>query len=198
MPTTRGRDRAVAPHERHWPTQVRMRAAHVATSHPLTPATNTTAPIRRRLSDFFRGLSATPSAIRHGIPNSRSEIAICGHRTVAPVWSCRASSDPSTSPDRPEAMSTELGMRNVAFEVDDLQAAVDRVGADGNGLVGGIGHEDKIADGLRARTRRDHRVDSRADRLTPPSTARPVAHAGAAAAGFRAFSGTRFGTPSRR
>ena len=39
-------------------------------------------------------------------------------------------------------MSTELGMRNVAFEVDDLQAAVNRVGGDGNGLVGGIGHED--------------------------------------------------------
>lgn len=60
------------------------------------------------------------------------------------MWSCRASSDPSTSPDRPKAMSTELGMRIVAFEVDDVQAAVDRVAADGNGLVGGIGQYEDI------------------------------------------------------
>jgi catechol 2,3-dioxygenase-like lactoylglutathione lyase family enzyme len=36
-------------------------------------------------------------------------------------------------------MSTELGLRNVAFEVDDLQAAVDELAAEGYGLVGGIG-----------------------------------------------------------
>ncbi len=36
-------------------------------------------------------------------------------------------------------MATELGLRNVAFEVDDLHAAVDQVAADGYGLVGGIG-----------------------------------------------------------
>jgi catechol 2,3-dioxygenase-like lactoylglutathione lyase family enzyme len=36
-------------------------------------------------------------------------------------------------------MANELGLRNVAFEVDDLQAAVDALAADGYGLVGGIG-----------------------------------------------------------
>ena len=36
-------------------------------------------------------------------------------------------------------MANELGLRNVAFEVDDLRAAVDRLAADGYGLVGGIG-----------------------------------------------------------
>ena len=35
-------------------------------------------------------------------------------------------------------MANELGMRNVSFEVGDLQAAVDAVAADGYGLVGGI------------------------------------------------------------
>jgi hypothetical protein len=30
-------------------------------------------------------------------------------------------------------MANELGLRNVAFEVDDLQAAVDRLAADGSG-----------------------------------------------------------------
>lgn len=36
-------------------------------------------------------------------------------------------------------MATELGLRSVAFEVDDLQAIVDRLAADGYRLVGGIG-----------------------------------------------------------
>jgi hypothetical protein len=36
-------------------------------------------------------------------------------------------------------MANELGLRSVAFEVDDLQAAVDRLAADGYGLVGGVG-----------------------------------------------------------
>jgi catechol 2,3-dioxygenase-like lactoylglutathione lyase family enzyme len=39
-------------------------------------------------------------------------------------------------PGSPSAMPTEPGLRNVAFEVDDLQAAVDRLAADGCGLVG--------------------------------------------------------------
>ena len=36
-------------------------------------------------------------------------------------------------------MSTELGLRNVMFEVDDLEAILDRLAADGYGLVGGVG-----------------------------------------------------------
>ena len=40
-------------------------------------------------------------------------------------------------------MPTELGLRNVCFEVDDLRGHVDRLAAEGYGLVGGIGqHED--------------------------------------------------------
>ena len=47
-------------------------------------------------------------------------------------------------PGSPAAMANELGLRNVAFEVDDLQAAVDRLAADGYGLVGGIGEYEHI------------------------------------------------------
>ena len=36
-------------------------------------------------------------------------------------------------------MANELGLRSVAFEIDDLQAEVDRLAGDGYGLVGGIG-----------------------------------------------------------
>jgi catechol 2,3-dioxygenase-like lactoylglutathione lyase family enzyme len=41
-------------------------------------------------------------------------------------------------------MSTELGLRNVMFEVDDLEAILDRLAADGYGLIGGIGQYEHI------------------------------------------------------
>jgi catechol 2,3-dioxygenase-like lactoylglutathione lyase family enzyme len=37
-----------------------------------------------------------------------------------------------------------LGLRNVAFEVDDLQAALDRLAEDGYGLVGGVGQYENL------------------------------------------------------
>jgi catechol 2,3-dioxygenase-like lactoylglutathione lyase family enzyme len=48
------------------------------------------------------------------------------------------------APGSPAAMANELGLRNVALEVDDLQAAVDQLAADGYGLVGGIGQYEHI------------------------------------------------------
>ncbi len=51
---------------------------------------------------------------------------------------------PDTTPGSPEAMPTEVGLRNVSFEVEDVQAAVDYAAAKGYGLVGGIGqYEDQ-------------------------------------------------------
>jgi catechol 2,3-dioxygenase-like lactoylglutathione lyase family enzyme len=41
-------------------------------------------------------------------------------------------------------MANELGLRNVSFEVDDLQATVDGLAADGYGLVGGIGRYENV------------------------------------------------------
>ena len=46
---------------------------------------------------------------------------------------------PDHLPGSPAAPANELGLRNVAFEVRDLQAAVDHAAADGYSLVGGIG-----------------------------------------------------------
>jgi catechol 2,3-dioxygenase-like lactoylglutathione lyase family enzyme len=46
---------------------------------------------------------------------------------------------PDHVPGSPAAMANELGLRNVSFEVADLQAAIDAVAADGYGLVGGVG-----------------------------------------------------------
>jgi predicted enzyme related to lactoylglutathione lyase len=36
-------------------------------------------------------------------------------------------------------MATELGLRSIAFEVEDLQAILERLARDGYGLIGGIG-----------------------------------------------------------
>jgi catechol 2,3-dioxygenase-like lactoylglutathione lyase family enzyme len=41
-------------------------------------------------------------------------------------------------------MSTELGLRNVMFEVDDLEAILDRLAADGYRLVGGVGEYENV------------------------------------------------------
>ena len=46
---------------------------------------------------------------------------------------------PDNVPGSPTTMANETGLRNVSFEVGDLEAAVDAVAADGYGLVAGIG-----------------------------------------------------------
>jgi catechol 2,3-dioxygenase-like lactoylglutathione lyase family enzyme len=51
---------------------------------------------------------------------------------------------PHHEPGSPAAMANELGLRNVSFEVNDLQAAVDQLAADGYGLVGGIGEYEHV------------------------------------------------------
>jgi catechol 2,3-dioxygenase-like lactoylglutathione lyase family enzyme len=79
-----------------------------------------------------------------GIPHSRSEIVTL----VPPDGGTRLELSsfirPDHQPGSPNAMSTELGLRNVAFVVDDLQAEVDRLAADGYGLVGGIGQYEQM------------------------------------------------------
>jgi catechol 2,3-dioxygenase-like lactoylglutathione lyase family enzyme len=51
---------------------------------------------------------------------------------------------PDHEPGSPTATATELGLRNIAFEVDDLQAIVDRLAGEGYGLVGGIGEYENV------------------------------------------------------
>ena len=51
---------------------------------------------------------------------------------------------PDHEPGSPAAMANELGLRNVTFEVDDLQAILDRLGSDGYGLIGGVGEYEHI------------------------------------------------------
>ena len=51
---------------------------------------------------------------------------------------------PEPEPGSPTAMANVLGLRNVSFEVEGLQATVDRLAADGYGLVGGIGQYENM------------------------------------------------------
>jgi catechol 2,3-dioxygenase-like lactoylglutathione lyase family enzyme len=51
---------------------------------------------------------------------------------------------PDHEPGSPEAMANELGLRSVAFEVDDLEGMLERIASDGYSLVGGVGHYEGV------------------------------------------------------
>jgi catechol 2,3-dioxygenase-like lactoylglutathione lyase family enzyme len=79
-----------------------------------------------------------------GIPKSRSEIVMLRPPDGGTGLELSSFIRPKHEPGSPDAMSNELGLRNISFEVDSLQAAVDRLAADGYGLVGGIGEYEGI------------------------------------------------------
>ena len=61
-----------------------------------------------------------------GIPNSRTEIVMLRPPDGGTRLELSSFVRPDHEPGSPAAMANELGLRNVAFEVDDLQAVVDR------------------------------------------------------------------------
>ena len=74
-----------------------------------------------------------------GIPDSRTEIVMLKSPDDGARLELARFVRPHSVPGSPAAMANELGLRNVAFEVDDLQSAVDWAATEGYGLVGGIG-----------------------------------------------------------
>jgi catechol 2,3-dioxygenase-like lactoylglutathione lyase family enzyme len=79
-----------------------------------------------------------------GIPGSRSHIVMLRPPEGSPGLELSSFVHPEHEPGSPTAMANQLGLRNVAFEVDDLQATVDQLVAQGYGLVGGIGQYENI------------------------------------------------------
>ena len=79
-----------------------------------------------------------------GIPNSRSEIVTLLLPDGGTKLELSSFIRPDHEPGSPDATSTELGLRNVAFEVADLDAILDRLAADGYGLVGGVGQYEQM------------------------------------------------------
>jgi catechol 2,3-dioxygenase-like lactoylglutathione lyase family enzyme len=77
-----------------------------------------------------------------GIPGSRSHIVMLRLPEGGTGLELSSFVQPDHEPGSPTAMANELGLRNVSFEVDDLQATVDRLAGEGYGLVGGIGEHE--------------------------------------------------------
>jgi catechol 2,3-dioxygenase-like lactoylglutathione lyase family enzyme len=104
---------------------------------------------------FFVGLGLEPAGPRMtvegdfldtviGIPGARTEIVMLRPPGGDTCLELSSFVRPSHEPGSPTAMANELGLRNVAFEVDDLQSIVERLGADGYGLVGGVGEYEGV------------------------------------------------------
>ncbi|WP_407709091.1 VOC family protein [Arthrobacter nitrophenolicus] len=74
-----------------------------------------------------------------GIPNSRTEIVMLRPPGGGTMLELGRFIRPAHQPGTPDAMANELGLRNISFEVEDLRGTVDRLAAEGYGLVGGIG-----------------------------------------------------------
>jgi catechol 2,3-dioxygenase-like lactoylglutathione lyase family enzyme len=78
-----------------------------------------------------------------GLPDSRCEIVMLRPPGGGVGLELATFVRPDHVPGSPDAMANELGLRNVCFQVEDLEAALAAVAADGYGLVGGVGrHED--------------------------------------------------------
>ncbi|HWE67486.1 MAG TPA: VOC family protein [Acidimicrobiales bacterium] len=74
-----------------------------------------------------------------GIPDSKTEIVMLRSPDKGTSVELSSFVRPSCVPGSPAAMANEVGLRSVAFEVHDLDAAVEQATSAGYGLVGGIG-----------------------------------------------------------
>jgi catechol 2,3-dioxygenase-like lactoylglutathione lyase family enzyme len=79
-----------------------------------------------------------------GIPGSQSRIVTLRPPDGGTRLELSSFVRPEHQPGQPHAMANELGLRNVSFEVDNLQATVELLAADGYGLVGGIGQYEQM------------------------------------------------------
>jgi catechol 2,3-dioxygenase-like lactoylglutathione lyase family enzyme len=79
-----------------------------------------------------------------GIPDSKSEIVMLHTPEGGTTVELSSFVHPDAVPGSAEAFANELGLRSVAFQVDDLRSEVDRLAADGYGLVGGIGQYENV------------------------------------------------------
>jgi catechol 2,3-dioxygenase-like lactoylglutathione lyase family enzyme len=74
-----------------------------------------------------------------GIPGAHCEIVMLRPPDGGSRLELSSFVTPDHAAGSPTAMANEIGLRNVSFEVADLDAAVEAVAADGYGLVAGVG-----------------------------------------------------------
>ena len=77
-----------------------------------------------------------------GIPDARTEIVLLRTPDGGAGVELASFLRPAHGPGSPAAAATELGLRSVAFEVEDLPAVLGRLATDGYGLIGGIGEHE--------------------------------------------------------
>jgi catechol 2,3-dioxygenase-like lactoylglutathione lyase family enzyme len=74
-----------------------------------------------------------------GLPNARTELVMLRLPDGGTGLELSSFIRPKNERGSPDAMANGLGLRSVAFEVDDLEAILDRLAPDGYRLVGGVG-----------------------------------------------------------
>jgi catechol 2,3-dioxygenase-like lactoylglutathione lyase family enzyme len=79
-----------------------------------------------------------------GIPDSRTEMVMLRPPQGGTGLELATFIRPNHEPGSPGAMANELGLRSVAFKVDDIQGVLDRLEADGYRPVGGVGEYEGV------------------------------------------------------
>lgn len=79
-----------------------------------------------------------------GMTGARTEIVMLRPPDGGTAVELSSFERPEAVPGSAAAEANELGLRSIAFEVEDLQAAVDQLAEDGYGLVGGIGEYESV------------------------------------------------------
>jgi catechol 2,3-dioxygenase-like lactoylglutathione lyase family enzyme len=79
-----------------------------------------------------------------GMTDARTEIVMLRAPDGGTTLELSSFTRPDHLPGSPVAPANELGLRNVAFEVHDLKAAVDHAVVEGYSLVGGIGEYEGV------------------------------------------------------
>lgn len=74
-----------------------------------------------------------------GIANSRTELVMLRPPDGGTRLELARFIRPDHEPGSPDAMANELGLRSIAFEVDDLDGMLDRLKVDGYRPIGGVG-----------------------------------------------------------
>jgi catechol 2,3-dioxygenase-like lactoylglutathione lyase family enzyme len=79
-----------------------------------------------------------------GMPNSRTEIVMLRPPGGGTGLEVARFIRPASVPGSQDASENEVGLRNLGFEVDDLDAILERIAADGYRPIGGVGEWEGI------------------------------------------------------
>jgi catechol 2,3-dioxygenase-like lactoylglutathione lyase family enzyme len=79
-----------------------------------------------------------------GIPNARTEMVLLRTPDGGTGLELASFVRPDHEPGSPNAMANELGLRSVAFEVDDLEEMLAGLADDGYHPVGGVGEHEGV------------------------------------------------------